>query len=29
MKAGGVIVIFVIWWWLAFLAVLPRNVIGR
>jgi len=29
MNAGGAIVIFVIWWWLAFLAVLPRHVKGR
>jgi predicted secreted protein len=26
--AGGV-VIFIVWWWVAFLAVLPRGVEGR
>ena len=29
MNPAGAIVIFIIWWWMAFLAVLPRNVTGR
>ena len=29
MNIGGAVVIFVIWWWVAFLAVLPRNITGR
>ncbi len=29
MNIAGAIVIFIIWWWVAFLAVLPRNVTGR
>lgn len=29
MTIAGGIVIFIIWWWVAFLAVLPRDVQGR
>ena len=29
MTVAGGIVIFIIWWWVAFLAVLPRGVQGR
>lgn len=29
MTIAGGIVIFIIWWWVAFLAVLPRGVQGR
>ena len=29
MNIAGAVVIFVIWWWVAFLAVLPRGVEGR
>lgn len=29
MNIPGAIVIFIIWWWVSFLAVLPRNVTGR
>ncbi len=29
MNPAGAIVIFIIWWWIAFLAVLPREVEGR
>ncbi len=29
MNIAGAIVIYIIWWWVAFLAVLPRNVTGR
>lgn len=29
MNAIGVIVIFIIWWWIAFLALLPTGVKGR
>lgn len=29
MNLGGVLVIFVIWWWLAFFALLPGGVRGR
>jgi len=29
MNIGGAIVIFIIWWWVAFLAVLPMGVKGR
>lgn len=29
MNAAGAVVIFIIWWWIAFLAVLPRGVEGR
>ncbi len=29
MTIAGAIVIFIVWWWVAFLAVLPRGVEGR
>ncbi len=29
MTIAGGIVIFIIWWWIAFLAILPRNVTSR
>ncbi|MEM8773067.1 MAG: DUF1467 family protein [Pseudomonadota bacterium] len=29
MNIVGVIVVFIIWWWVAFLAVLPMGVKGR
>ncbi|WP_375202435.1 DUF1467 family protein [Hyphococcus sp.] len=29
MNIAGAVVIYVIWWWIVFLAVLPRNVEGR
>lgn len=29
MNIAGAIVIFIIWWWVVFLAVLPRGVEGR
>ncbi|WP_425407943.1 DUF1467 family protein [Hyphococcus sp.] len=29
MNPAGAIVIYIIWWWVAFLAVLPREVEGR
>lgn len=29
MNIGGAIVIYIIWWWVAFMAVLPRGVKGR
>ena len=29
MNIAGLVVIFICWWWLAFLAVLPRGVQGR
>ena len=29
MNIAGGIVIFILWWWVAFLAVLPRDVKGR
>lgn len=29
MNPAGAIVIYVIWWWVVFLAVLPRGVEGR
>lgn len=29
MSIAGAIVIFIIWWWVAFLAVLPRNIEAR
>ncbi len=29
MNIAGAIVIFIIWWWVSFLAVLPRGVEGR
>lgn len=29
MNPAGALVIFIVWWWIAFLAVLPRNVEGR
>lgn len=29
MNIAGAIVIFILWWWVVFLAVLPRNVKGR
>lgn len=29
MNVAGAVVIYIIWWWVAFLAVLPRNIEGR
>ena len=29
MTIAGAIVIFIVWWWLAFLAVLPRDIRSR
>ncbi|MEO1136406.1 MAG: DUF1467 family protein [Pseudomonadota bacterium] len=29
MNPAGAIVIYIIWWWVAFLAVLPRNIQSR
>lgn len=29
MNIAGAIVIYIVWWWLVFLAVLPRGVEGR
>lgn len=29
MNIAGAIVIFIVWWWVVFLAVLPRGVQGR
>jgi len=29
MSISGGIVIFILWWWVAFLAVLPRNIQSR
>lgn len=29
MNIAGAVVIFIIWWWVSFLAVLPRNIRGR
>lgn len=29
MNVAGAVVIFIIWWWVAFLALLPRGVEGR
>lgn len=29
MNIAGALVIYIIWWWVAFLAVLPREVKGR
>lgn len=29
MNPASAIVVFVLWWWLVFFAVLPRNVTGR
>ena len=29
MNPAGAIVIFLIWWWVVFLAVLPKGVMGR
>jgi predicted secreted protein len=29
MNIAGAIVIYIIWWWVAFLAVLPREITGR
>ena len=29
MSIAGGVVIFIVWWWIAFLAVLPRGVQGR
>lgn len=29
MNPAGAVVIFLIWWWVAFLAVLPRDIKGR
>ena len=29
MNPAGAIVIYIVWWWLVFLAVLPRDVEGR
>lgn len=29
MNPAGAVVIFIVWWWVAFLAVLPRDIKGR
>ncbi len=29
MNIAGAVVIFIVWWWVVFLAVLPRGVQGR
>lgn len=29
MNVAGAVVVFLLWWWVAFLAVLPRDIKGR